>query len=193
MSTEASSLKPFEQVEWPVRTERLLLRPATLDDAAALFAMRSQEDVSRWLTTWPQDPVVWAGMLAERLDTTIVVERDGTVIGELMLRVGDAWAQQEVAAQARGVQAELGWVFDPAHAGHGYATEAVRAAVGVCFGPLGLRRVEANCFADNARSWRLMERIGMRREVHTRSESLHRDGTWHDGLAYALLADEWPA
>ncbi len=83
-------------------------------------------------------------------------------------------------------------MFDPAHAGRGFATEAVRAAVDVCFGPLGLRRVEANCFADNERSWRLMERIGMRREVHVLGESLHRDGTWRDGFGYALLATEWP-
>ena len=35
----------------------------------------------------------------------------------------------------------------------------------VCFVDLGLRRVTANCFADNEASWRLMERLGMRRET----------------------------
>lgn len=183
--------RPFERIEWPVATERLTLRPASLADADALFAIRRQEDVSRWLTAWPRDPTAWADMLAERLDSTLVAEHRDAVVGELMLKVGDAWAQAEVAADAAGVQAELGWVFDPAHTGQGFATEAVRAAVGLCFGPLGLRRVEANCFADNEPSWRLMERIGMRREVHVISESLHRDGTWRDGLGYGLLAAEW--
>ena len=61
----------------------------------------------------------------------------------------------------------------------------------MCFEDLGLRRVTANCFADNESSWRLMERVGMRREMHTVSESLHRSGAWLDGLGYALLADEW--
>lgn len=56
---------------------------------------------------------------------------------------------------------------------------------------LRLRRVTANCFADNEASWRLMERVGMRRELHTVRESLHRTGEWLDGLGYALLADEW--
>lgn len=191
MTSPVESPKPFERVNWPVRTERLTIRPATSDDADALFAIRADEEVSRWLTSWPRDPEAWAVKFAEGLDTTLVVERGRIVIGELMLRVGDAWAQHEVAQQGKGVQAELGWVFDPAYGGQGFATEAVVAAVGVCFGPLGLRRVEANCFADNEPSWRLMERIGMRREVHTRAESLHRDGTWHDGLGYALLADEW--
>jgi len=68
----------------------------------------------------------------------------------------------------------------------------VRALVEVCFGPLGLRRVYAQCFADNEPSWRLMERIGMRREQHTVKDSLHRTRGWLDGLAYALLATEWP-
>ena len=61
------------------------------------------------------------------------------------------------------------------------------------FVELGVRRVIAQCFADNLASWRLMERLGMRRETHTVKESLHRSGQWLDGLAYALLAEEWRA
>jgi len=60
-----------------------------------------------------------------------------------------------------------------------------------CFEERRVRRVVANCFADNTRSWRLMERIGMRREAHTLSDSLHRSGSWLDAYGYALLAEEW--
>ena len=56
---------------------------------------------------------------------------------------------------------------------------------------LGLRRVIALCFADNEPSWRLMEKVRMRREAHTVQESLHRERGWLDGYAYGLLADEW--
>jgi RimJ/RimL family protein N-acetyltransferase len=84
-------------------------------------------------------------------------------------------------------------VLAPEHAGRGYATEAVRELVRVCFEELGLRRVLAQCFADNHASWRLMERLGMRREMYTVNESLHRSGEWLDGMMYALLADEWAA
>ena len=49
----------------------------------------------------------------------------------------------------------------------------------------------ANCFAANEPSWRLMERLGMRREAHAVRDSLHRSGEWMDGLTYALLAEEW--
>ena len=108
-----------------------------------------------------------------------------------MLQIADGWAQAEVAEQARGVQAELGWVFHPDHTRRGYATEAVRALIRLCFDDLGLRRVTAGCFAANESSWRLMERVGMRRESYSVRESLHRSGEWLDGMEYALLADEW--
>ena len=66
-----------------------------------------------------------------------------------------------------------------------------RELVRLCFEGLGLRRVTANCFADHEASWRLMERVGMRRELHTVQDSLHRSGEWLDGMGYALLAEEW--
>ena len=49
----------------------------------------------------------------------------------------------------------------------------------------------ASCFAANTASYRLMERVGMRREAHTVKDALHPSGEWMDGYSYALLADEW--
>jgi len=122
------------------------------------------------------------------LAKTLIVELEGEVIGDLMLAVEDAWAQTEIAQQAQGALADLGWVLHPDHAGHGYATEAVRELIRLCFEDLGLRRVTANCFADNTASWRLMERVGMRRETYAVKESLHRSGEWLDTMGYGLLA-----
>ena len=59
-------------------------------------------------------------------------------------------------------------VLHPDHAGHGYATHAVRELLRLSCAELGLRRVTANCFADITASWRLMERVGMRRGQRTR-------------------------
>jgi len=185
--------QPLRLITWPVPTERLTLRPATPDDLDATWQFRRLDAVSRWLTRAPATLEEYRTGFVDTasLARTLVVELDGRVIGDLMLQVEDGWAQAEVADQARGVHAELGWVLHPAHAGHGLATEAVRELVRLCFEDLRLRRVTANCFADNVASWRLMERIGMRREVHTVRESLHRSGEWLDGMGYALLADEW--
>ncbi|HEX4190634.1 MAG TPA: GNAT family protein [Marmoricola sp.] len=180
-------------LDWPRRTERLEVRPVDQADVETLWRIRRLPGVSRWMT-W-SDPG-----LAEYVEraqepswaaATLVVELDGAVIGDLMLRREDAWAQGEVVEQAVGVQAELGWCLNPSVQGHGYATEAVADLIAVAFEGLGLRRVTALCFAENDASWRLMERVGMRREAHNVQDALHSDGTWRDGYLYAMLADEW--
>jgi RimJ/RimL family protein N-acetyltransferase len=178
-----------------VRTERLTLRAATPDDAEPTFAYRRLEPVARWLTQLPADLGTYRATFTNpvRLAHAVIVQLDGRIIGDFMLKVEDAWAQAEVADRARGRQAELGWVLDPAFTGHGYATEAARGLLRVCFEDLGVHRVVAGCFADNDTSWRLMERIGMRRESHTLRDGLHRSGQWLDGYTYALLAEEWAA
>jgi RimJ/RimL family protein N-acetyltransferase len=183
---------PLDSIAWPVRTQRLEIRRATKHDTEATWRFRKLESVSLWLTAAPRTLDEYRAHFEDpkRLEKTLVIELDGEVIGDLMLEVQDGWAQAEVADQARGVQAELGWVLHPDYAGHGYATEAVRELIRLCFTELGLRRVTASCFADNTASWRLMERVGMRRELYTVRESLHRSGEWLDGMTYALLADE---
>jgi len=55
---------------------------------------------------------------------------------------------------------EISYVFLPEHWGRGYATEAVRQALGHAFGTMGLRRVVAETQAANAASVRLLERLG---------------------------------
>ena len=121
----------------------------------------------------------------------LVIQLDGRVIGNVLVRTEDPWAQLEVRPDAVGCQAEIGWVLHPSYARHGYATEAVEATLEICFEQLGLRRVVAGCFAGNTASWQLMERVGMRREQHAVADALHRSGEWMDSLGYALLADEW--
>jgi RimJ/RimL family protein N-acetyltransferase len=183
-----------DDVDWPVRTERLVLRPATVMDVEATWRFRQLESVSRWLTRAPQSSAEHRVQFttAESLAKSLVIEHDGEVIGDLMVAIGDAWAQAEVVDRSRGVQAELGWAIHPDAGGRGLATEAVREVLRVCFEDLGLRRVTAACFAGNESSWRLMERVGMRREAHNVRDSLHRSGEWLDGFVYALLVDEWP-
>ena len=182
-------------LSWPVTTARLDLRPATADDAEAVWAFRRLPEVVRWMTRAPETFEDHQAVFEqpEYLAKTLIVELEGEVVGDLMLSIGDAWAQAEATDRALGVQAELGWVLHPDHGGRGLATEAVSALLRIAFADLGLRRVTAECFAANEASWRLMERVGMRREAHTVRDSLHRSGEWLDGLSYALLAEEWRA
>lgn len=185
----------FDRISWPVRTERLVLRPATTDDLEALGRIQNLPEVAAWL---PSSPGTQADYLLRMgrhglLPRTLAVELDTVVIGELYLHVSSGWAQREVADRARDCEAAIGWGLDPAHQGRGYATEGARELVRICFEDLGLRRVTAGAFADNAPSLRVMDRLGMRRETLGVRTTLHRSGRWVDSTTYALLADEWRA
>ena len=183
----------FEDLDWPARTRRLLIRPVIDDDVEAIWSYRRLESTSMWLHTQHRDRAAFTARFQDphQRANTLVIERRGAVIGNLLVRVEDPWSQTEVREQAAGTQAEIGWVLHSDHVGHGYATEAVREILRVCFDQLGLHRVVAGCFAANTASWQLMERVGMRREQHTVRDALHRSGEWMDGYGYALLADEW--
>jgi RimJ/RimL family protein N-acetyltransferase len=183
------------RIDWPVRTERLVVRPVTVADVDAMWRYRRLPEANHWLSAAPTDLDDYRehAVDPERMAKTLVVEREGELIGDLMLSVSSPYAQIEVVADAERTQAELGWCLAPEHTGHGYAKEAVRELFRLCFEELGLRRVVAGCFADNEPSWRLMERMGMRRERHAVRESLHRSGQWLDSYEYALLREEWTA
>src|SRR3546814_16186082 len=105
----------------------------------------------------------------------------------MLLREGP-WSQIEVHEKAAGTQAALGWVLHPDFEGRGYATEAVRALIEFCFATLGMRPVTAYCFEANEPSWRLMDRLGMRREEQNIRDSPHRPKCRPDGLAYSHMA-----
>lgn len=182
--------KDLSDVAWPVSTDRLLLRRARVEDADVVLSYRRQPGIATWIGVPPED---FAERFAapERLDLLLLVEREDEVVGDLMVKVEDAWAPARLADRARGVQAELGWSLRPEETGRGYATEAVEAVLRVCFEDLELRRVTASCFTGNVRSWRLMERVGMRREATRVADALHPSGEWLDGYTYALLAEEW--
>jgi RimJ/RimL family protein N-acetyltransferase len=192
---------PGPGLERTLHTQRLTLRPAYADDADATWRYRRLESVNDWLTGAEETIEAYRALFVEpgRLAATVIVEltqasgvsQGSEVIGDFMLRREDAWSQAGVTEGARGAQVELGWVLDPDHTGLGYATEAVHELLRHCFEDLGVRRVVAGCFLGNVDSWRLMERLGMRRELRAIQESLHRSGRWLDTVGYAILAEEW--
>ncbi len=195
MSESPASTPAFERLTWPVRTDRLLLRPVTPEDLGRLYEIRAIPEATQWLTGRPTsyDDYVERYGTPERLATTLVVEADGTIVGDLFLTLATPYSQVEVRDRAVDTEAVLGWLLDPAYTGRGYATEAARELLRICFEDLGVRRVVAGAFADNTASQRIMERIGMRIENRAIGASLHRDLGWRDHIDGAILAEEWRA
>ncbi|RYP87091.1 N-acetyltransferase [Nocardioides guangzhouensis] len=175
-----------------LRTERLELRPVREEDVDRILAYRNHPDVVRWLLRTEVDPdglrAAWRAAADDPHDHSVAAVLEGVLIGTVSLSVVDGMGQP---AMPERTEADLGYTFDPAYAGHGYATEAVTAVVDHAFGELGVRRITAGCFADNLASVRILEKIGMRREQHGVEDSWHDDLGWVDGYTYGMLAREW--
>ncbi len=105
-----------------------MLRPAAVEDLESTWSSPRLESVSRWLSRAPQSLAEYREHFTdpESLAKSLVIEHDGEVIRDLMVAVGDAWSEAELAEPARGVQADLGWTIHPDAGGGGLATEAVR-------------------------------------------------------------------
>ena len=175
-----------------LETARLRLRPLTAADTDALLAYRGDVEVCRYLPFPPMDAAEIARRLREQwfrvtLDedgqnVTLGVERRDT--GEL---IGDVILMFHSRAHGNG---EIGWVFHPAAANQGYATEAASAMLDWGFGPVGLRRIVARLDERNDRSAALCSRLGMRLEARL-VENEYFKGELSSELDFAILAHEW--
>lgn len=180
--------------QFPIETERLRLRPFTRGDVDGVFAYRRREDVSRYLADVPLSREECALAVQQRIGQIAwEVEGDRIVLG-VELAVSAALIG-EVSLIWRSVdarQGEVGWIFDPAYHGQGYATEAANVLLDLGFGPGDLHRISARCDVRNDASWHLMARLGMRREAHFRQHAIFKS-EWDEEFVYAILWQEWQA
>lgn len=180
----------------PIRTERLTLRHLTTDDLDDLRYYQDPE-VCRYLPFPPADDAALAERAAKMAQRrapsepddvlALAVVHDGTLVGDLMLRL-----RTRAGPRTPPAVAEIGWAFAPSYAGRGFATEAAAALVEMAFDHYPLHRLVAHLDPRNGRSAALCERLGMTREAHLRRDFPESDGTWTDTMIYGLLREEWP-
>jgi RimJ/RimL family protein N-acetyltransferase len=150
-----------------METERMLLRRFTAADAGLLAALYGDPRVMRFIALeLPSLEEVESKILpsylreyrelADGLGSFAAIEKaTGQMAGGFSLKPANSYGL------AGGT--ELGYRLYPAFWGRGLATEGARALIGSAFGHLHLDRVVATMMADNADSWRVLEKCGMRR------------------------------
>ena len=165
-----------------LRTERLVLRPTIAADADRAFAIQSEWDVTRMLrmASFPPDlqeirrwfhdqPREWLAGEAYRF----AVEQQGRLIGLVDI--------DEVADRV----GSLGYWFDLAAWGHGFAFEAARSAVHFAREDAGFEGLKSGHAVDNVASGRVLAKLGFSFidtvEVFSRSR-----GVMIDQRRYAL-------
>lgn len=173
-----------------LETARLRLRPFTDADADVLFALHSNAYVLRYWDSPPwTDPVRAMSFLAtcrqmaeEDRGVRVAIDRqsDGSFIGWCTV---SQWSSAFRSAS-------LGYCFDEAAWGHGYATEAAGSLLQWAFDTLDLNRVQAETDTRNLGSARVLEELGFLREG-TKREDCIVNGDVSDTWVYGLLRREW--
>lgn len=176
---------------------RVRIRPLRLTDASALLDLRVRNREafapffprqSRFFFTLEgQEREIERGNLEQQGDEGYVfgifVRDDGSLVGNVVLRNVARGAWQN---------ATLGYWVDEAQRGKGYATEAVRLALLLAFGPIGLHRVQAGTLLRNEASMHVLKKAGFRFEGVS-ERYLQIDGQWEDHNMYAMTVEEWEA
>lgn len=152
-------------------TERLLLRPGWIEDAAALTAAIGDQEIARNLTRvpWPYTEADAESFLATPVDPLrprfLICLRDSNrIVGGIGL--------------SGHVEPELGYWIARDHWGRGYATEAGRAVMAIADDSLRLPRIKARRATDNARSANVLRKLGFRSVGRT---------AWASSLARGLM------
>ncbi len=178
--------------DWPILTARLSLRPYADGDFDGLYAIQSSDEVARWLYNDALDQEKTRDLLARKvrgsaleaegdwLSAAVTLRDDGELVGDVALQ----WVSELHRC------CEVGFSFNPAHQGRGYATEAVRALLPFVFETMGCHRLIGRTELRNFGSARVLEKLGMRLEARL-IENEWVKGEWQSELDYALLASEW--
>ncbi|MEX0873927.1 MAG: GNAT family protein [Actinomycetota bacterium] len=174
-----------------IETDRLILRELRFDDWPSVLEYQSDPrylEYYEWTERTPEAVQDFVRMLADlrrehprtKYQLAIVPRPRGPVIGNCGIRMASPEARE----------ADIGYELAPDYWGQGLATEAVRAMVNFGFTELGVHRIWSWCLADNVRSVRVLEKLGMKLEGRKRENEFFK-GRWWDTLLYGILEDEW--
>lgn len=158
-------------------TTRLVLRSLALSDAAAMHPWFMDPEVMRFWSTLPHrdfaQTEAWVRASveaqAEGKAHDFAVFSGGRMIGRIAFWDGP----------------ELGFLFDPAFQGQGFASEALKAMIAFGFDELGFDELTADVDPDNAASLRLLERNGFTR-VGFAKDTFEIGGKFFDSVYLAL-------
>ena len=168
-----------------IETQRLLIRHFRPDDWKAVYEYMSDLEVTAYLPEGYFTEAQTRDFLARNADKhaeafAVTLKGEKALIGHMLFH---PWFAPQTY--------EIGWVFNKRYHRQGYATEAADVLLEHGFETLRLHRVIATCQPENVPSYRVMEKLGMKREGHFRKCIYRGEDHWWDEYFYALLAEEW--
>ena len=167
-----------------VETERLLIRKFEKEDLQAVYEYTSDANVMKYIPegvfTKETAKEFIVKNMGDRADKFAVVLKDENML------IGHMFFCKYFGDHTY----EIGWVFNPKFYNKGYASEAAKAILQYAFEEMKLHRVIATCQPQNPPSYRVMEKIGMRREGYFK-KCIPNGDEWWDEYYYTILNEEW--
>ena len=182
MNSLELNFTPFPEL----KTERLVLRRILMEDAQALFEMRSDERVMQFLDRPRAKSIADAENLIRLIDhdieNNIGITWGVSLTGTSRL-IGTMGFWNITKAHFR---AEIGYLLHPDFQGKGLMMEAAKKTIDFGFREMGLHSIEANINPNNLRSAKMLENCGCVKEAHFR-ENYYYDGKFLDSVIYSLI------
>ena len=175
-----------------LRTSRLILREIVPEDDEAIFAIRSDYEVTKLNTGETFDRVEQAGALIRAIRAGYFEQSElrwGITLKGKNQVIGMCGYNYWVRRDYRGC---VGYDLARAYWGQGIMTEAMRVVLRFGFERMGLNRIEADASAENIGSIRVLEKLGFAREGVER-EQYYEDGQFHDLMLFSLLKRDFQA
>lgn len=168
-----------------IETSRLQIRNFTAQDFLGAYAYLSDPNVMYFLPESTMSETQTAEFITQQSRPEAhyyAVERksDNALLGHLLF---EPYFGEHTY--------EIGWVFHRDAHRQGYASESAAAMLDYGFHQLKLHRVIATCQPENPGSYKVMEKIGMRREGLFLQCIPTAEGQWWDEYYYAILRQEW--
>ena len=169
-------------------TARLVLRPWRFSDVEAVYRNGVHPEFGRYIAI----PRPYEMRHAEELVATAML-RDWAIHPSWGITLdGESIGDLSVYIDRGERRAEVGYGIHPGHWGKGYTVEAARAAMAWCCETYDRVKLAARADVRNTGSWRVMEKLGMRREGLLRSHRLIH-GERSDEVVYGILREEFRA
>lgn len=173
-----------------LETERLILRPFTVDDAESVYNnWASDDEVTKYLT-WPTHKSLEVSQWY--VDTCIKNYKQmsyyqwGIELKETHELIGNI----SVVSVIENVECmELGWVLGRKYWGNGYMPEAASKVLDELFDEVGVNCVYAGHDVNNPKSGRVMQKIGMKYEGVLRQFGKNNQGIV-DCARYSIIKSE---
>ena len=177
--------------ELKITTERLLLKGLCISDAEMMFQYRSNPQVylyQDWKPKTLEEVIAFINRNSTNIpDTPDTWYQLGIFHNETSELIGDIGIH---FIGPDNIQVEIGYTLSTKYQSKGYAFEAVTGVIDYLFLHLNKHRITASVDPRNIKSVALLERLGMRKEVHFK-KSLWFNEEWADDIVYAILREEW--